>query len=434
MESHMPRILMVAYTHYMRDGRVRRHAEALAARGDSIDVICLDHTDSGMRQGVNIVGLEIARYRGDSRTRYLRSYFDFFTRAASTAMRLNSSRRYDAAIVCTMPDAAILSALPLRWFGTRLILDVHDTMPELYREKFGGRRGALGARLLMLEERFCASLADRVLAVHRPHADRLAAAGVPANKIRVVPNSPDPAIFKRLWPPDPGRDLTVVCHGTVTNRLGLDIAVNAMALIHNRLPNLKLMIVGEGDHLAEIKALTRQLSLGQAISFKPPVAIQELPELLGCASIGLVPNRPTEATQLMLPVKLLEYINLGIPVVCARLRTIEYYFPDDAVQYFKAGDARQLADALELLCREPRRRAAIVGRAAEVAGSLSWEKKRADFFDAIDSVLPGYTAPGEAAEDSADSSYDNEGEEFETHNGKLRTKYGSVNQPRRKSS
>ena len=416
----MPRILMIAYTHYMRDGRVRRHAEALAARGDSVDVICLDHSDSGIHKDVNVVGLEIPRYRGASRTRYLRSYFNFFTRAASTALRLNSPQRYDAAIVCTMPDAAILSALPLRRFGTRLILDVHDTMPELYRDKFGGRRGALGARLLMLEERFCAGLADRVLAVHQPHADRLTVAGVPACKIRVVPNSPDPAIFSRLPPRINGRDTTIVCHGTVTNRLGLDIALHALAVVHDRLPRLKLMIVGEGDHLAEVKALSERLGLDGAVNFKPPVSIEALPELLSHATIGLVPNRPTEATQLMLPVKLLEYMNLGIPVVCARLRTIEHYFPDDAVQYFEAGNVQQLADAMELLYSQPLRRTAMVARAAQVARSLSWEHERTNFFDAIDSVLPGYQEAGTGSEQPDSLSLNNGRDQFANHNGKLR--------------
>lgn len=387
---------MIAYTHYLRDGRVRRHAESLAARGDSVDVISLDHAESGIHNGVNLVGLKIARYRGASRTRYMRSYVEFFARAGATALRLASQHRYDIAIVCTMPDAAILSALPLRAFGTKLILDVHDTMPELYRDKFGGRRGAFGARLLMLEERVCAQLADRVLAVHQPHADRLALAGIPASKIRVVPNSPDPAIFKRTKANASQRDMTIVCHGTVTRRLGLDIALSALDLLRGRLPGLKLVIIGEGDHLEEIKALTHRLKLEDMVSFKPPVSVEALPSVLGDASVGLVPNRATEATQLMLPVKLLEYMNMGIPVICARLRTIEYYFPDEALQYFEPGNAQQLAEAIELLYRQPLRRNALASRAAAAARTLSWESECGNFFAAVDSVLPE-VARGEAS-------------------------------------
>lgn len=385
----MSRILIIAYTHYLRDGRVRRHAEALAARGDSVAVISLDHAESGVHNGVNLVGLPMARYRGASRTRYVRSYVDFFARATATALKLNSPDRFDVAIVCTMPDAAIISALPLRAFGTRLVLDIHDTMPELYRDKFGGRRGAIGARLLMAEERLCASLADRVLAVHQLHAERLILAGIPGAKIRVVANSPDPSIFtpgKAKLTPSKG--FNIVCHGTVTNRLGLDIALHALDQVRERVPDVRLDIIGEGDHLREIRDLAQRLNLGGVVGFMPPVSIELLPGLLSGAHAGLVPNRPTEATHLMLPVKLLEYANLRIPVICSRLRTVEYYFPEDALQYFEAGNSRQLADAIEVLYSQPLRRAALASQAAQVARTLSWVHERGKFFEAIDSLLP----------------------------------------------
>jgi glycosyltransferase involved in cell wall biosynthesis len=389
VEIGVSRILIIAYTHYFRDGRVRRHAEALAGRGDQVDVISLDHGASGKHDGVNVVGLEIARYRGASRTRYLRSYFEFFARAARTALRLNSRGRYDVAVVCTMPDAAVVSALPLRLFGTRLVLDVHDTMPELYRDKFGGRRGALGARLLMLEERLCAGLVDRVLAVHEPHAERLIAAGVAGHKIRVVTNSPDTAVFKKLKPRAPQQEVTIVCHGTITNRLGLDIALEALNLLRGQVSGLRLEIIGEGDHLEDIKAMSKRLNLRDIVTFKPPVSIDVLPTLLSNATIGLVPNRPTEATHLMLPVKLLEYISLGIPVICARLRTVEHYFPEDAVQYFEAGNPSQLAHAIRTLYQQPLRRSVLAGHATQVLKGLSWENERHRLFEAIDSLLPG---------------------------------------------
>ena len=154
----MARILIIAYTTYVHDGRVKRHAEALAARGDDVDVITLSSGHEGFQHGVNVMGIPIQRYRGASRTGYLGSYLRFFTRAARLGYRRGRANPYDVVITCTLPDAAVLSALPARRFGSRVVLDVHDTMPELYQDKFGGRRGALGARLLMSMERLSARL------------------------------------------------------------------------------------------------------------------------------------------------------------------------------------------------------------------------------------------------------------------------------------
>ena len=65
------RFLMIAYTTYMHDGRVKRHAEALAERGDHVDVICLATEQQPITNGVNVIGLPMPRYRGASKSAYL---------------------------------------------------------------------------------------------------------------------------------------------------------------------------------------------------------------------------------------------------------------------------------------------------------------------------------------------------------------------------
>jgi len=390
------RVLIIAYTTYAHDGRVKRQAEALSGRGDEVDVICLSSGPPSDTNGVTIIGIEIPRYRGSSRTGYLRSYTNFFARAAAIAIRRSFSARYDLVIVCTMPDAAIASALPCRLFGSRIMLDIHDTMPELYLDKFEEGRGRFGARMLMAGERLSALMADRVLAVHDLHAERLQQAGIPARKIVVVTNGPDPRIFKPAavngltngGPEHANHSpFTVVCHGTVTHRLGLDTSVEAIALVRNRHPDVRLRIIGSGDYLGEIKALCRRLDAESVVTFEDPVPIHRLPEKLSTSDVGLVPNHATNATQLMLPVKLLEFATLGIPVIAARLRTIEHYFGDSSVRYFTPGDSAELAQAIEDLYLNPQRRLALSRCAAGAVNKLSWAEQSGRYFEAIDSLL-----------------------------------------------
>jgi hypothetical protein len=77
------RVLIIAYTTYAHDGRVKRQAEALSSRGDSVDVICLSSGPVSDARGVTIVGIEIPRYRGGSRASYVLSYLKFFARAGA---------------------------------------------------------------------------------------------------------------------------------------------------------------------------------------------------------------------------------------------------------------------------------------------------------------------------------------------------------------
>lgn len=402
----MARILLIAYTTYVHDGRVKRHAEALAQRGDHVDVLCLDSGHNGRLNGVNVIGLGMPRYRGARRAAYVRSYLRFFAMATWTALRLSMAARYDVVIVCTMPDAAILCALPARLFGSRIVLDVHDTMPELYRDKFGGRRGALGARLLMVEERASARCADTVLAVHEPHRMRLVQAGVPAHKIRTVMNAPDPAVFRA----DPGNGscgpridhngrnghrgaFTLACHGTLTHRLGLDIALEAVAMVRPAIPELRMDVIGTGDQIDETRRLAARLGLAGCVRFIDVVPVEQLPPLLGAADVGVVPNRASSATHLMLPTKLLDYAALGIPTVAARLRTIEHYFDCGAVRFFEPGNPTELAAAIEELHRDPARRAALARNARHALERIGWPAQRIEYYRAIDSLLGELPAP-----------------------------------------
>jgi glycosyltransferase involved in cell wall biosynthesis len=395
------RVLMIAYTSYASDGRVQRHAQALAQRGDHVDVICLENSQPRDPCGVNVIGLRQRRYRGSSRSNYVRSYLRFFAAAALTALRLSLRRRYHLAIVCTMPDAAVLCAIPSRLLGAKVVLDMHDTMPELYRDKFGGQRGAIGARLLTLEERASTWFAHRVLAVHDLHRARLESAGVRAGKIRVVLNVPDPRIFTpargNAAANGAGPQFTIVCHGTVAHRLGLDVALHALAMLGARCPDVRLLVIGSGDYLAEAKAMVIRLGLEPRVRFLPPVPLEHLPQVLCHADLGLVPNRASSATHLMLPVKMLEYAALGIPVVAARLRTIEHYFGADSVRFFEPGSAAALARAIEELRANRQRRLELACNARRVLEQISWDVQRVRYFDALDSLLNrGRGEPGDA--------------------------------------
>lgn len=389
----MARVLMIAYTTYVHDARVKRHAQALAARGDQVDLLCLHNSQNGLDHGVNVIGLNIRRYRGSSRASYLRSYLRFFAAATWQAFVRGRRHRYDLALVCTMPDLAVLCAMPARLMGAKVVLDIHDTMPELYRDKFGGRRGALGAKLLRLQERASAGLADRVLAVHEPHRQRLIAAGIAADKISVVLNVPDPHIFAPLpRSAANGERFTIVCHGTMAPRLGVEVAIEAMARLRERLPGARLRLIGGGDYVEGLRQRVAQRGLAPWVEFHAPVPLEALPELLNQADVGLVPNRKSSATDLMLPVKLMEYAALGIPVVAARLRTIEYYFDEQAVRFFSPGDADELAAALAELQARPQLRHSLAEHARQVLERVNWSAQRERYYQAIDSLLPNRRA------------------------------------------
>jgi Glycosyltransferase Family 4 len=125
-------------------------------------------------------------------------YSAFFLSAFAQASRLHLRRRYDVVQVNTLPDALVFAAAIPKLFGARVILDLHELMPELYVSKYGHRR--FGVRLMALMERMSASFADRVLTVSRPTWQVLVRRGIPLSKLEIVMNSADERIFSSAAP------------------------------------------------------------------------------------------------------------------------------------------------------------------------------------------------------------------------------------------
>lgn len=253
----------MAYRAFTHDARLRRNAEALVRRGDSVDVVCLSIEGHSYSGPVNVTGFPALRYRGKSKTRYVMHYFHFFCRAFMIATRRSFGQPYDLVMAISMPDALVFACLGAKMLGSKIVLDITDMMPELYRDRFGARLWDVGGKLLRLEERISARAADRVLAVHELHRRRLESAGISPSKIRVVMNSPDPRAFRAVEKErSSDGEFVVVYHGSLIRRLGIDTAIEAIAIARRTIPGLRLRIVGTGDYLGEAQALAKRFSPG----------------------------------------------------------------------------------------------------------------------------------------------------------------------------
>jgi len=86
---------------------------------------------------------------------------------------LHLKNSYDIVQVHTMPDFLVFTTIVPKLLGAKIILDIHDLMPELYMAKFGGDYRNWIVRMIMWIERRSVAFADRTIAVHEPHLDIL---------------------------------------------------------------------------------------------------------------------------------------------------------------------------------------------------------------------------------------------------------------------
>jgi glycosyltransferase involved in cell wall biosynthesis len=374
-------VCMIAYTNYAFDARVRREAETLASEG--YRVLCLTTRNGAVAarftmNGVDVHELQVPKYRGKSTSAYMRSYLRFLVASSMTCLRLLARGELDVVHVHNIPDFLVLAGLVPRLAGRKVVLDVHDSVPETFATKFSNT--SILMKLLFLEEKLSARAAHRVICVNHPQRDALVARGIPRSKTFISMNVPDPKIFTNGRTDDRAtrqrEHFNLVYHGTMAERLGVDLLIEAAASLKDSIPELRLHLWGHGDDLRQFQELSRTLGVDSIVSFNPSgVPLADLPRQLAAMDVGVVGNRRTAAGDLMLPVKLVECVSLGIPVVAPRLRAIEHYFSDDMVTYYEPGHVRSLADAIRRLHRQPVERAAQAARAKEFLRQYGWEQQ-----------------------------------------------------------
>jgi glycosyltransferase involved in cell wall biosynthesis len=412
------RVGMLAYTEYLTDPRVRREAQALADRGDQVDFLCLRQPGTGQAatsrrrdqgrwqdvDGVHVCSLPFKKYQGGNQIAYLLSYILFLFISAFWLTGLYFRRRYQVIQVHTMPDFLIFAALVPRIFGCKLILDMHDLTSDLYSVKFRSKLLRPLVWGLRLQERLSAGLAHHVVTVHEPYRQVLIQRGIKPQKISVLMNAPDDRIFS-MAVRETGKlpssaasgtsSFTLVYHGTIVARYGLDVMLRAVALLRETVPNLRLVVYGKGDDLPRLLALRSELGLEDVTYFHGKhVPLEQLPGLLIQADLAVVPNLSNPFTDYVLPTKLMEYAAIGVPAVVARTPVVSQYFDDEMVAYFTPGDAHDLARHIDTLARDPARRRALARTAHQrFTQRYNWTAIKQGYYALVDSLCRTGHAP-----------------------------------------
>jgi glycosyltransferase involved in cell wall biosynthesis len=389
---------MIVDNHFP-DPRVEREARALTARGFAVDVICAGEAGEPRRDhldGITVYRIPVRRRRGMGLAAQLVEYLTFAAWATAMTALLDGRRRYDSIQVHNVPDFLVFSAVVPKLRGVPVILDLHDLMPEFFAARFGGRVDSFPVRLVRWQEWASAAFADQVLTVTDLWRDELVLRGLPAGKVDVIMNLPDPEVFVPRPPvirqdPDP---VVLVYHGTLTHRYGIDTLLHAVALLRNRL-RIRLILHGRGEFAAEAETLIAQLGIVEEVDMSVGVLpMAALPELIGQADIGVIPYRRDVFTDGILPTKLLEYTALGIPSVVARSRAVETYFSAEMVRFVEPDAPAQLAGAIEELARDAELRRSLATRAQAFTDRYRWPDQAQRYADLVERLIARKRGPG----------------------------------------
>ncbi len=394
--KNMPkRHCMIVHAYYpVGETRVQREALALIDAGYAVDVICLREQGEAPRaeeDGVQIYRLPVRRHKRHGLLIQFLEYLAFLLLAAVRVTHLHLRQRYGTVQIHNLPDFLIFAGLVPKLTGARLLLDLHDLMPEFFASKFDSGMQSRAVRLVIWQEQLSCWFADQVITVTESWRQTLIKRGVPADKVSVVMNVADPRIFKRNGngkrpsSHTNGHDFHLIYHGTFAHRYGVDLILRAVERVRPSLPNIRATLLGGGEYRDELVQLTQELDLAKHVEISSTLLpATELPPLLAQADVGIVPNRSNIFTDGLLPTKLMEYVAIGTPVIAARTPTINTYFDDQMVQFFTPNDVEDLTRCILQLGQDKARLQTLSHNANKFNQQYSWENVAANYVTLID--------------------------------------------------
>ncbi|MGB7912379.1 MAG: WcaI family glycosyltransferase [Desulfobaccales bacterium] len=291
-------------------------------------------------------------------------------------------RPWDAMVaVCPPMTSGLVPGLLARRLGIPLVIHVQDLQLDAARELGILRQPLLLEVLTWLELRLLRQ-ARKVTTISRSMAARLAAKGVAASRLQVLPNwadldkvRPGPRLNALRRELGLTSETVVLYAGNLGEKQGLEVILEAAALTRSK-PSIRYLIAGEGAARERIKLRAQDLGLDN-VTFLPLQLNSRLPLLLAAADLHLVVQR-REAADLVMPSKLTNIMAAGRPFIATAARATEL---GRVTTESRAGllvppeDGSALAQAVLALAQDPGARKEMGIRARRYAEAF-WDRER----------------------------------------------------------
>jgi glycosyltransferase involved in cell wall biosynthesis len=384
------------------DWSLRSEIEALQTEGFDVSVVCL--RGEGEAPAEIVDGVEIHRFAiGDRTDNIWRFLFNTKLFGLLTAARLavtHLTKRLQLVQFHNPPDYLVFAAWWLRLAGVKIIVRIRDPVPEYFATRYNKWYHTPVLGLLRLTERLALKMAHRVIVENREMRENLGEHGADVNKITVVLGVAD----EGLIPVDEYQTVvdqvadakkderrrgtfSIVSHISAGQGWGIDVVVEAVAKLQDRLPGLVYRAIGRGRSIDDGRRLAERLKVSDRIHFLGYPDPNELGREILAADVGIVAVDSNPYTSLLHPKSIYDYIALRKPVIAPRLRALESYFPEDSLLYFRPGDADDLAEKIYSVFAYPEEITTRVNNATDIYEAHRWERERKKYVGVYRQVL-----------------------------------------------
>jgi len=206
-------------------------------------------------------------------------------------------------------------------------------------------------------ERLVCRAATKVIVVTGPLKRIMIGLGVPPDRLVVMPNGVNPKHMRTGDNAEARRrelglagKVVIGFVGWFKKWHGLELLLQAFHESDLQVANAALLLIGDGPAMSDLRNYAAQNGLGQSVVFAGAVPHADVPGYLDVIDIAVQPA----ANEYCCPMKILEYMSLGKPLVAPRQENIqELVLEGSDAELFKPNDPADLIRALTMMVRHP---------------------------------------------------------------------------------
>jgi glycosyltransferase involved in cell wall biosynthesis len=205
-------------------------------------------------------------------------------------------------------------------------------------------------------------------------------------------NSPDEKIFSFSSRCNKNEDVdnglfSLMYHGTIVERHGLDIALKTLNKVRNKIPNIVFHVYGKGEFVESFLMRMEQFGLDDIVFYHGQVSHGTIAKEIESIDVGLIPNKKSPFTNINMPTRIFEYLCKGKPVIAPKTKGILDYFDEESLYLFEPGSAESLADVILDVYNNPERRCSVLARGISIYKKHRWQLQRQYFVRLVTRLL-----------------------------------------------
>jgi glycosyltransferase involved in cell wall biosynthesis len=246
--------------------------------------------------------------------------------------KILNNEHFDAVHIHDLPLCFLIKSVKKKW-NIKVIADMHENYPFLIKEqaymKFFVAKIFLNIVTWHKKEKEWLSVADTIICVVEEMKERLSSVLNSATNIVIVPNTVNLNYFNDLMRPNPNlknkynNSFKLLYIGGFDPGRGIEYLLDATAYLKNKIPDIKIILVGDGKIALSLKEKVHSLELDNYVEFEGWQPMYHMRSYIENADICIIPHIRTPQTDNSSPNKLFQYMYYKKPVVASNCISIE---------------------------------------------------------------------------------------------------------------